>query len=192
MQMCVYAGWLTHAVNTTEFISLKPWASHSRRCDVTHKRFTNIVSEMVIPPPKAMLCCSSNSACCCISTCRRSSVAALNLQNFFFFFSQAHHTDTESNLLSDSKWPLSPRPGLFCELNCLAGGSGAICTCWYLWAPACSTGLPADPHADAGFMLSWWSILINSHLKQVEFGEVPSCRDSRSASLKHKHKQRDI
>lgn len=89
--MCVYAGWLTHAVNTKEFISLKPWASHSRRCDVTHKRFTNIGSEMVIPPPthpKAMLCCSSNSACCCISTYRRSSVAALHLLNFFSHITQ--------------------------------------------------------------------------------------------------------
>lgn len=52
MQMCIYVGWLTHAVNTTEFISLKPWAWHSQRCDLTHKTFTNIVSEMIISPQR--------------------------------------------------------------------------------------------------------------------------------------------
>lgn len=61
---------------------------------------------------------------------------------------------------------------------------------WYLWAPACSTGLRGDLYTDAGFMVSRWSIQINYHLKQVEFSEVSSCRDSKSASLKHKH--RDI
>lgn len=63
---------------------------------------------------------------------------------------------------------------------------------WYLWAPACSTGLRGDLYSDAGFMVSRWSILINSHLKQVEFSEVSGCRDNKSASKKQKHKHRDI
>lgn len=50
MQMWIYVSWLTHAVNTTELISLKPWNWHSRRCDLTRKRFMNIVSEMAIAP----------------------------------------------------------------------------------------------------------------------------------------------
>lgn len=191
MQMCIYVRWLTQDVNTTEFISLKPWVWHSRQCDLTHKRFTNIVSEMVIPTKGYPLLFFYQRSLLYFHQFHQQEILCHCFKPTESFL-QAHHTDTESNLLSDSKWLLSLRPGLFCELNCLAGGTSAI---WGTLVPLSSClfyRAARWPHTDAGFMVSRWSILINSHLKQVEFSEVSSCRDSKSASLKHKHKHRDI
>lgn len=52
------------------------------------------------------------------STSRRSTVTVKVIESS----SQAHHIDTESNLVSDSRQSLSLRATFCCELNCLAGG----------------------------------------------------------------------
>lgn len=150
MQMHIYSQWLTPAVNNVEFISLKPWAWHSRGCDPTHKRFAIIVSGNVNPP-------KGNSACWCSSTgstSRRSAVTVKVIESS----SQAHHIDTESNLVSDPRQSLSLSTRFCCELNCLPGGTGAVWECWYLYwttrRPLYKRyvrGFPADPP---------WSILI--------------------------------
>lgn len=156
MQMHIYSQWLTVAVNNVEFISLKPWAWHSRGCDPTHKRFAIIVSGNVNPP-------KGNSPCWCSSTGSASRISTVTVK-VIESSSQAHHIDTESNLVSDPRQSLSLSTIFCCELNCLAGGTGAIwgmpvplspCLLYWtmrrpLYKPRVR-GFPGDPS---------WSILI--------------------------------
>lgn len=172
MQMHIYSQWLTPAVNNVEFISLKPWAWHSRGCDPTHKRFAIIVSGNVNPPKGSSACwCSSTG-----STSRRSAVTVKVIESS----SQAHHRDTESNLVSDPRRSLSLSTSFCCELNCLAGGH---------WCHLGNSGtfellLVLLDYEALRSWISRRSILINSHWNPVEFLRVFSQGHNKSCSFK--------
>lgn len=136
MQMCIYVGWLTHAVNTTEFIWLKLWVWHSHQCDLTYKRFTNKVSEMVIPPKgPAVLLTTLDHVFPPVPLAGN----PLSIHQTYWIFYR--HITQIPNQICLLIWNGCRLCDLVCSANWIVLLWALVPSeeCWYLWAPACST-----------------------------------------------------